>query len=76
VMRQALVLALAGVIPGIVVAYAAGRGMESLLAGVRPGDAATFVAAALLCVLMTLAGSLLPVLRAVRVAPSAVFRSE
>jgi putative ABC transport system permease protein len=76
VMRQALVLALGGIIPGIALAYAAGRGMEALLAGVKPGDAASFLAAALLCLLMTLAGSLLPVLRAVRVPPSTVFRGE
>jgi len=76
VVRQGAVLALCGVIPGIALAYAAGRGMQSLLFGVEPGDAATFVAAAALCVLMTLAGSLMPVLRAVRVAPATVFRSE
>jgi len=65
-----------GVIPGIAVAFAAGRGMEALLAGVKPGDAPTFTAAVVLCVLMTLVGSLLPVLRAVRVAPASVFRAE
>jgi predicted permease len=76
VMRQGIVLALCGVIPGIVLAYAAGRAMQSLLFGVEPGDAATFMAAAALCVLMTLAGTLLPVLRAVRVEPATVFRGE
>jgi predicted permease len=76
VMRQGVWLAAVGVIPGIAVAYAAGKGMESLLAGVKPGDAPTFAAAVGLCVLMTLLGSLLPVLRAVRVAPATVFRGE
>jgi putative ABC transport system permease protein len=76
VVRQGVVLALCGVIPGIVLAYAAGKAMQSLLFGVEPGDAATFAAAAILCVLMTVAGSLMPVLRAVRVAPAAVFRGE
>jgi predicted permease len=76
VVRQGAVLALCGVIPGIALAYASGRAMQSLLFGVEPGDAATFAAAAGLCVLMTLAGSLMPVLRAVRVAPAAVFRGE
>ena len=42
VIRQAVQLAAAGVVPGIVLAYAAGRGMQSLLAGVLPGDAVTF----------------------------------
>ncbi|MGH7498981.1 MAG: ABC transporter permease [Gemmatimonadales bacterium] len=76
VMRQAVLLAAAGVLPGIVLAYAAGRAMQSLLAGVLPGDAATFSATVTLCVVMTLAGSLVPVLRAVRVAPATVFRAE
>jgi predicted permease len=76
VVRQGVLLALCGVIPGIALAYAAGRWMQSLLFGVEPGDAATFAAAAGLCVLMTLAGSLMPVLRAVRVAPASVFRGE
>lgn len=76
VVRQGAVLALCGVIPGIALAYAAGRTMQSILFGVDPGDALTFAAAAALCVMMTLAGSLLPVLRAVRVAPATVFRGE
>ena len=76
VLRQGVWLALGGVLPGIAIAYAAARGMQALLAGVQPGDAVTFAAAAGLCVAMTLAGSLLPVLRAVRVAPATVFRGE
>ena len=76
VMRQALALAAAGLIPGIAVAYAAGRAMQSLLAGVKPGDPVTLFAAGLLCVVMTLFGSLLPTLRAVRVDPATALRSE
>jgi putative ABC transport system permease protein len=76
VMRQGAWLAVCGVVPGIVLAYAAGRAMSALLAGVAPGDIATFLAATALCVLMTLAGSLVPVLRAVNVAPASAFRSE
>src|SRR6185312_56635 len=73
VVRQGVVLALCGVIPGVALAYAAGRAMQSLLFGVQPGDSATFAAAAALCVVMTLAGSLVPVLRAVKVAPASAF---
>ncbi len=76
VLRQGAMLAAAGVIPGAVLAWAAGRGLESLLAGVKPTDPTTFAAAAAICVVMTLAGSLAPVRRAVRVAPGAVFRGE
>lgn len=76
VMRQAVLLVTAGVLPGVVLSYAAGRAMQSLLAGVHPHDIATFSAAVALCAVMTLAGSLMPVLGAVRVAPATVFRAE
>jgi putative ABC transport system permease protein len=76
VLRETLQMATIGLALGLLVAYAAGRGMEALLAGVRPADAATFLAAALLCSLMTLLGSLLPAVRAVRVSPIEVMRSE
>lgn len=76
VLRQAAVLAGAGVALGVLVAYAAGRAMQALLAGVSPGDAATFAAAVALSVATALLGSLLPALRAVRVDPMAVMRAE
>ena len=76
IVRQGALLAGAGVVPGVVLAYAAGRAMEGLLAGVRPGDALTFASMIGLCVLMTLLGSLLPALRAVRIDPIAAIRSE
>jgi putative ABC transport system permease protein len=76
VMRQGAVLAVAGVLPGLAIAYAGGRAMQSLLAGVEPGDALTFTAAGVLCVLMTLLGSLLPTLRAVRVDPATALRVD
>jgi putative ABC transport system permease protein len=76
VTRQGMVLAAAGVLPGLAIAYAAGRAMQSLLAGVEPGDAMTFGAAGLSCVVMTLVGSLLPALRAVRVDPAMALRAD
>jgi ABC-type lipoprotein release transport system permease subunit len=63
-------------VPGVVLAYAAGRAMEGLLAGVQPGDALTFASAIGLCVLMTVLGSLVPALRAVRIDPISAIRSE
>jgi ABC-type lipoprotein release transport system permease subunit len=50
--------------------------MQSLLAGVQPADATTFFAAGVLCIVMTLVGSLLPTLRASRVDPATAFRAE
>jgi len=76
VLRQGVALAAAGVALGAILAYAAGREMEALLAGVKPGDAFTFLTAIGLCALMTLVGSLLPAARAVRVDPITVIRSE
>lgn len=76
VMRQGVLLAVCGVLPGLLLAYAAARAMSALLAGVSPGDTETFVAAGGLCLVMTLAGSLMPVWRAVHVEPASAFRSE
>ena len=50
--------------------------MQALLAGLKPGDALTFASALGLCLIMTLLGSLLPALRAVRIDPIAAIRSE
>ena len=69
-------MAIAGVVPGVAAAYAAGRGMGALLVGVAPGDLATFAAAVTLALVMTLAGSLLPALRAIRVDPIEAIRLE
>jgi putative ABC transport system permease protein len=76
VMRHGGRLALAGVVPGLILAYAAGKAMQALLAGLQPADPTTFGLAAALCVAMTLLGSLLPVLRAVRVVPMTAIRTE
>ena len=76
VLREGLQMAAAGVVLGLFLSYAAGRGMEALLSGVRPGDAATLIAATALAGAMTVAGSVLPALRAVRVSPLEVMRSE
>jgi ABC-type lipoprotein release transport system permease subunit len=57
-------------------AYAAARGMSTLLFGVAPGDPATFATAVAVALLVTLAGSVVPALRAVRVTPMSLLRSE
>jgi len=76
VLRQAAFVALAGVVPGAVLAYEAALAMQALLAGVKPNDPPAFLAAAALCVAMTLFGSLLPAWRAVRVDPITALRAE
>jgi predicted permease len=76
VMRRCLMLTVAGVVPGVALAYAAGRSMQALLAGVAPADALTLAAAVGLVVVMTFAGSVFPTLRALRVNPITAIRAE
>jgi predicted permease len=73
---EGLKLAVVGIVVGMAIAYATGRLLESLLAGVKPWDLGTFAVAVVLAVAMTLAGSLLPAFRAVRVDPTAAMRAE
>jgi putative ABC transport system permease protein len=76
VLSRAAILAIAGIVPGIALAYAAGRSMEAVLAGVQPADALTLIAAVVLAFVMTLAGALLPTKRALRVDPIRALRAE
>lgn len=76
IVRRGVLLAVAGVVPGVALAYVAGRMMESLLVGVKPGDGVTFLTAVALAVAMTIAGCLLPTLRALRIDPIKAIRSE
>lgn len=74
VLREGALLAGAGVAIGAFVGYGAGRGMQALLAGVRPADVMTFVVAVALTVVVSLISCLIPALRAGRVDPIAVIR--
>jgi predicted permease len=76
VLRQGLALAGVGVVVGVFLAYAAGRALEALLAGVSPRDPLTFTTAVVVTVAMTVVGCLPPAIRALRVDPLAVIRNE
>ena len=76
ILSRGALLAIAGLLPGLTLAYIAARLLQSLLAGVRPADALTFSTAAALCLITTLLGSLLPALRAIRTDPTTVMRAE
>jgi predicted permease len=76
IVGDALVLAIAGIFVGVAVAYGAGLELESLLAGLSPKDVDAFSAGILLALVMTIAGSFLPAMRAVRVDPATALRAE
>jgi len=65
-----------GLVIGAGLAYAAGRSMQALLAGVTPGDAGAFAAAVALTAVMLSAGTLLPTVRALRIDPIEAIRAE
>lgn len=73
---QGMKLALIGIVPGVLAAYWAARGMRALLFGVEPADPPTVLVVVAIVLLVTLAGSLVPVRRAVRVDPMLVLRTE
>ena len=76
ILADGMRLALFGIAPGVLGAYAAARGMSALLFGVAPGDPATFATAVAVTLLMAFAGTLVPALKAVRIAPMSVLRAE
>jgi putative ABC transport system permease protein len=76
VLREGLLLSLAGVGIGIAAAYLAARTMGALLAGVAPADPVTLAIAAALCLATAVAGGLRPAIRAARVDPVIALREE
>jgi predicted permease len=76
VVGRGLLSATIGVIIGVALAFASGRALQALLAGISPADGTTFAIAIAVCLLMTLAGSLIPALRALRVNPIQAIRTE
>jgi putative ABC transport system permease protein len=76
VVREGVVLTVAGVAIGVVLAAVAGSGMKTLLFGVEPVDPLTFAAVGACLLATAVAASLLPALRAARVDPMVALRSE
>ena len=76
ILTDGMRLAAIGIVPGVLGAYAAGRAMSALLFGIAPGDPAAFATGVGLAVAMTLAGSIVPTVRAVRVTPMSVLKME
>jgi predicted permease len=76
VLREGVVLAILGTVPGVIIAYIGGRAMQSVLAGVTPSDPLTFVVAVVLCGGTTILGSLRPARQAASVDPMMAIRAE
>jgi putative ABC transport system permease protein len=76
VLGQALRLATLGALLGIVASFAATRGIEAYLFGVRRTDPITLVAIALLIGAASVIAALVPGLRAARVDPMRALRSD
>jgi predicted permease len=76
VLGRGLRLALAGGLVGIGAGYLTGSSFRAVLAGVEPTDAAAFGLALAVAIVMTLAGSLWPALRASRTDPMTATRAE
>jgi putative ABC transport system permease protein len=74
VLRQGLVMTIAGVAIGTAAAFAAGRYLGSLLYGVAPHDAASFATVIVLVPVMAIAACLVPALRAMRIDPITALR--
>ena len=76
VLGQGARLVLPGAAAGVLLAFALGRAMKSLIYGVRPDDPATFAAVAGIVLLVALAASYLPARRAAKADPMRALRAE
>lgn len=76
VLREALLLAGAGLAVGILLVLAAGRVLSSLLFGVSPTDPATVLATLLLMLMVAVVAAYVPARRAAQVDPATALRQE
>ena len=76
VLKEGLILVLAGLTIGLIAAISLSHLIASLLFGVQPRDTITFAAAALILVLVAAAASYGPARRATAVEPVTALRYE
>lgn len=76
VLREGIVLAVAGAVCGLVGSFLLMRLLASQLYGIKPSDPPTLIGAAVLMVMVALAGSYIPARRATKVDPMIALRYE
>jgi predicted permease len=76
VLRQAIVLGLAGVVLGTIGSLFATRALQSLVFGITPRDPATFISVAALLLTVAIVAALIPAMRATRIDPTSALRAE
>jgi len=76
VLRESAILLAAGLVTGTAVSLAAANAAASMLFGLKPHDAATFLMAAAMLALVALAASYLPARRAAKLDPMVALRDE
>jgi len=76
VMREGLILALAGIAIGLVGAFLAARALSAFLFGVGATDLVTFTGVALLMLFVAALASYIPSRRALRVDPVVALRAD
>ncbi len=75
-MREGLVLTFAGLIVGLLIGFAAGRLIGSLLFGVRPLDPISIIVTIILLGIASLLASYIPARRAAKIDPMEALRYE
>jgi putative ABC transport system permease protein len=76
VLAEGLGLAAAGIVLGVIGAFAMGRAMQTMLYGVSAADPVTIAAIAALAAVVAIAASVVPAWRAVRIDPNTALRAE
>jgi putative ABC transport system permease protein len=76
VLRQGLRLTAAGLLIGLVGAYAASRAIAAMLFGISRADPVTYLAVVALLLAVSLAACVVPALRAAGVAPATALKAE
>jgi predicted permease len=76
IVSEAMKMAVIGVVPGVLLAYAAARAMSALLFGVRPDDPLTIAVATGACFVTAVTACVRPAVRASRIDPIAALRAD